>query len=128
MSPTKVFSSAQALGRALSQVRKVLPKSPRKKTAVVKRLAEGFDMKAGQLTCNKIVKEMKEVDTLVKNFYLSDLISRQLPGKDYITVNVDGAKEKLQKRIFMMTVREAFPLFKEEHSDISVGKSKFASL
>ena len=40
--PTKVFNYAQALGKALRRVTRVLPKSPRRKIAVVKRLADHY--------------------------------------------------------------------------------------
>jgi hypothetical protein len=128
-SPRHAFSSAQALGRALSRVRKMLPKSPRKKAAVVRKLALGCNFEAGKVACDK-TNEVKETDQQVIAFYLSDLISRQLAGKkDFITVKTeDGNKERLQKRILMMTVREAYRLFKEEHHDVVIGKSKFAQL
>jgi len=40
--PTKVFNSAQALGKAVSRVTRALPNSPRRKMAVVKRLVHHF--------------------------------------------------------------------------------------
>ena len=56
-------------------------------------------------------------------------MSRQMPGrKDVVTVRIDGQKHKLQKKLMIMNVMEAYKLFKEEHPEIEIGKSKFASL
>jgi len=62
------------------------------------------------------------------SFFNSDLVSRQLPGrKDYKTVCNATGKSRVQKKL-MMTVTEAYKLFKMEHKDVKVGKSKSASL
>lgn len=128
-SPRLVFSSAQALGKAMSRVSKALPLSPRKKTAVVRKLARNFGIE------EKAVSQLKntmpsDTDAKIKDFYMSDIVSRQLPGKrDYVTVLTEkGTKERVQKKVLMMTVREAYEVFKKEHNDIKIGKSKFASL
>lgn len=127
VSPRKVFSSAQALGKAMSRLKRALPKSPRKKAAVVRKLSRDFGNEGG--TSKSPKKEPTETEKKVQEFYMSDLISRQLPGrKDYVTVvSVSGEKEKVQKRILVMTVREAYEVFRKEH-DVVIGKSKFASL
>ena len=128
LTPRKVFSSAQALGKAMSRVNRALPKSPRRKAAVVRKLAGSFGNEAN--TNTSIRKQPTEIENKVMEFYRSDLVSRQLPGrKDYVTVMSDsGEKEKVQKRILMMTVRETYEVFRKEHGDVSIGKSKFANL
>ena len=66
---------------------------------------------------------------LVKDFYQRDDISRQAPGKrDTIVVRSNEKKQTMQKRHFSMNVSEAYAIFREEHSEESVGKSKFACL
>ena len=56
-------------------------------------------------------------------------MSRQLPGRnDFITVRSASGKERVQTKMLVMTVMEAYSLFKAEHKDTKIGKSKFASL
>ena len=63
-----------------------------------------------------MIIEPTEIENKVMEFYRSDLVSRQLPGrKDYVTVMSDsGEKEKVQKRILTMTVRETCQVFRKE--------------
>ena len=74
---------------------------------------------------NKISAEVTKV---IKEFYLSDDNSREMPGmKDFVTVKVnDGKKERLQKRLVYCNLRELFELFKTEFPNFKVGFSKFA--
>ena len=66
---------------------------------------------------------------LDKDFYQRDDISRQAPGKrDTVLVRSNEKKQTMQKRHLSMNVSEAYALFREEHPEESVGKSKFASL
>lgn len=127
VSPMKVFSSAQALGKALSRAKRVLPKSPRKKIALVKKLATDFGIASKS---DNIRKKDSELEEQVTQFYHSDLVSRQLPGrKDYVTITAgDGSKERIQKRMLLSSVMEAYQLFKSDHPNKKIGKSKFASL
>lgn len=128
--PTKVFNSAQALGKALSRVAKALPKSPRRKIAVVKRLVHQFGIdptKPSTSIRNHGIG--KNAEDMILSFFNSDLVSRQLPGrKDFKTVRGASGKCRVQKKLMMMTVMEAYKLFKLEHKNVKVGKSKFASL
>lgn len=64
------------------------------------------------------------------NFYLSEEISRVMPGqKDVVSVHQkDGKKAKLQKHLILCNVKEAYVEFKKENPEIKVGFSKFASL
>ena len=65
---------------------------------------------------------------MVKDFYMSDLVSRQLPGKkDYVTVVLNGQKQ-IQKHVLVMTVREAHKVLLSEQNGVTIGESKFASL
>ncbi|KAJ4442065.1 hypothetical protein ANN_11931 [Periplaneta americana] len=70
------------------------------------------------------------VQALAKLF-TGDTISRQLPGrKDFVTEkdHESGKKRMTQKKILIMTVMEAYKLFKQENVGIKLGKSKFAAL
>lgn len=69
------------------------------------------------------------LDKAVEDFFNSDVISRQMPGRnDSVTVIKNGKKKKVQKKLFMMTVMEAIKQFKNENHDKKIGKSKFAIL
>ena len=128
--PTKVFNSAQALGKALSRVTRALPNSPRRKRAVVKRLVHRFGTApTATVTSCRNRGIGKDAEDKILSFYNSDLVSRQLPGrKDFKTVRDTTGKCRVQKKLMMMTVMEAYKLFKMEHESVKVGKSKFASL
>ena len=64
---------------------------------------------------------------LVQDFYLSDKISRTLPGKkDAKTVKLpDGTKERRQKHLLQYIISDVHQLFLEEYPDITIGLSKF---
>lgn len=66
---------------------------------------------------------------IVQEFYRSDNISRSCPGiKEYTTINENGVKEKVQRRLVMMNLNEAFEQFKIENPEKQIGFSKFAEL
>lgn len=72
----------------------------------------------------------QEAIVLIKNFYLSEENSRDLPGmKDCCAIKTsDGEKVMVQKRLVYCNLRELYKLFKLEHPDCKVGFSKFAEL
>lgn len=71
----------------------------------------------------------QETVTLVKDFFLSDDISRVCPGKrDYITVNESNIKISKQRRLILMNLAEAYAIFKQQNIGRKIGFSKFASL
>ena len=129
-SSSPAYKSNSTLSKAVKRVQSALPNSPRKKAAVIKKLAMSIDTsdsspekKAGPTALST------EVENLVIQFYLRDDISRQAPGKrDSIVVKENGNKTTMQKRHLSMNIVEAHQLFKTDHPEISIGKSKFASL
>ena len=46
--------------------------------------------------------------------------------KDWISMKVNGQKQKVQKKQIVWTVYEAYLLFKEENPLVKIGFSKFA--
>ena len=65
----------------------------------------------------------------MRDFYLSESVSRQMPGmKDFVSVTVDGEKKHLQKHLVLCNLKEVFELFKEKNPNLKVGFSKFAEL
>lgn len=131
------YHSRSSFGKARSKVEKALPKSPSKKAAVVKRLVT--DILAIELPDEQRAKEtrprtasalLEETQLAVIEFFQCESISRVMPGKaDFVVVRNPGqAKTRHQKRHMVMTLGEAFELFKEQHPDLVIGKSKFAEL
>lgn len=52
-----------------------------------------------------------------------------MPGKkDYVSIYYEGVRQQLQKRLILCNLNEAFRKFKELHSDLKIGFSKFAEL
>lgn len=65
---------------------------------------------------------------IVQKFY--EDISRACPGiREYlVTHDTNGEKVKIQRRLVLMNLKEAYELFKEEFKDVKIVFSKFASL
>ena len=65
----------------------------------------------------------------VKQFYLSEEVSRMMPGKkDKVTAKVNGQKVHLQKQLVLCNLKEAYTLYKEKFPETKIGFSKFAEL
>lgn len=80
------------------------------------------DPKPGKTLCT-------ETADIVRKFYESDDISRQMPGKkDFVSVRVDGKRTHVQKFLILNTLRECFSLFKERYPEQKIGFSKFCEL
>jgi len=126
VTPTKVYCSKQAAGKALQRLRVRLPFSPRKRKALTLKLA----LEAGNaLETSKIIRKGvdSETEEKVLRFYSRDDISWAAPGKrdSKVVENSSGEKEVQQKRYLTMNVMEAHQLFKIENLDVKIGKSKF---
>lgn len=93
------------------------------KTLVSKRgILYGMESKRGRPLDHILAK-------IIQDFYRSDNISRSCPGiKEYTTINENGVKEKVQRRLVMMNLNEAFEQFKIENPEKKIGFSKFAEL
>ena len=123
------YASRRSLGKAISRARKNLPASPRKASIVVTELAASYGIVPTRPRSTAACIPQATVEA-VSAFYCRDDISRQSPGRrDYVTVQRDGQKEQLQKHHLVMSVREAYSIFKSEMGDQhKIGKSKFAEL
>lgn len=65
----------------------------------------------------------------VTSFYNCDDVSRVMPGiKDTVSMKINGEKQKVQKRLLLMSLKELYVLFKKEHADSKVCFSVFARL
>lgn len=80
------------------------------------------DLKPGKTLSSETVD-------IVRKFYESDEVSRQMPGKkDFVSVKADGKRVHVQKFLILNTLRECFVLFKERHPEQKIGFSKFCEL
>ena len=72
----------------------------------------------------------KEIKSAVKDFYLSDRISRTLLGKkDIKSVKLpNGKSECRQKQLLMYTTSDIHAQFNKEHPDMVIGRTKFREL
>ena len=125
------YKTPQALGKALNKLKPHLPRSPRKRKAVVCKLASscGIDYKGKSKapTSNRSLPE--STVKLVQDYYSLDSISRQAPGrKDFVCVKNKDKKMKIQKRHLMWNLRETYNLFQKDHPDVQISLSKFCSL
>ena len=48
--------------------------------------------------------------------------------KECLTIKVDGQKEKFQKRLVLLNIREVFLELKKVKPDVQIGFSKFCDL
>lgn len=129
-----VYKTAGSLAKAVSRVKRSLPKSPRKKKCVIRKLyssvngATELETSFERSKSSSLALDPITVDK-VKSFYERDDISRQAPGiKDVVTVKEDGVKEKVQVRHLFSSIRETHALFCSENEEVTIGKSKFSDL
>jgi len=128
-SPKKAYSSPQSFGKALKRVKSKLPQSPRKRIAVVEKLAIDIGI---PISSSRTVSEKKgipdEVKDMVIEFYRKDEISRIYPGKKDVKSFRDpitNEKVRLQKRLLTYNLKESHEIFKVDNPNIDIGLSKF---
>ena len=127
--PMTNLMTPQTLGKAKQRVTKHLPRSPRKKMIVLQELASDIGLISKQ-------KEVKKTNTLalrseIKNkvemFFLET--SWVCPGKkDYVTIEKNKKKIKMQKQFMLSTLKEAHGMFLQQNKDVKISFSKFATL
>ena len=126
------YATPQALGKATAKVKSNLPKSPRKRKAVITNLATTSGLViAKRKKSNSGGNKKLAAATIkkVKEFYCKEYVSRQAPGrKDYVIERQEGKKNYLQKRHLMFSLKEAHALFLKEHPEVKIGRSKFSYL
>jgi hypothetical protein len=110
---------------------KALPKSPRKKQAVISKLLKQFGAKNIIEPPSTMRMLSQETRTKVQEFYDSDEISRTDPGKKTARVSRNGdrtAEPVTARRYLLFTIIEAHGMFQEMHSEVKISRSKFAAL
>jgi hypothetical protein len=115
---SEAYQNEQSFSKAVNYAKKkALSNSPRKKRAVVQQLASQFSHPSNHAhnvqNNNTVVADHNKV---VQKYYDHDTVSQMLPGhRDYVTVvEADGTRERVQKKILLLTVMEAFQIFKLE--------------
>jgi hypothetical protein len=95
-----------------------LPVSPRKRKAVISKLAKDLPTQDETKTSgNKALPE--SVQKCVEAFFCLDTISRQAPGrKDYVSMKQHDKKIKVQKRHLIWTLNETYTLFQKQEKII----------
>lgn len=110
----EAYSCKQTLSKALKKVEAALPKDLNKKIAVLKSLFNKYIKPTDLMDENTIQSSKTQArEKLIETFYLQDGISVEAPGRKD-TMTVDG--EVVAKRVMLMTLTEAYQLFKAEYT------------
>lgn len=66
---------------------------------------------------------------MVKEFFDKDEISRPMPGSnDFVSEHHNGKKVQVQKRLLMMSLKEAYAIFEETCKEINIGFTVFTQM
>ena len=131
------FKSKASEGKAAQQVSKVLPKSPRKQKAVVKKLA--IKLFPGKTIFEKKTKKLSLLSEAIKknilDFYCSDAISSVGPSmngrhvcRDTNNKKIKDASGKtmtLQKRYMCFPINEANKLLCDNNPTVEISHTSF---
>lgn len=134
ISPIGSYKCRQSFGKAVNRLKKNLPDSPSKTSAIVKKLAldVGLSLQEDNTVETKARRVLPEHHKkCIIDFYCSDTISRQAPGKNdvkSIKCPKTGKRVHMQIRNLIMTVKEAFQEFLLKYPDVNVKKSLFFAL
>ena len=132
---SSLYSTKQSFGKAVMRVRRSLPKSPRKKRAVVLGMASefGLDVREDSTSYKFSVRHQSSINEdmkeRIKAFYFRPDIVYTMPGmKDVMVVWTSDGKSTLRKHYLTMFLREAYKVYCEENPDDKVGLSTFCNL
>ena len=111
------YKTTSTLTRAICKAESSLPNSPRKHSLVIHKLCEETCCRTSGIPAKTLGRPSlsQGIVTMVANFYEQDDISRTAQGKhDTIVVCTDVRNETRQIRHLIMTVAEAYKLFRDE--------------
>ena len=116
-----LYKCRASFGKAKNKVKRSLPVSPRKQKLIVKFIAKEYGL-IGSEYIPRTTGLRAETIEIVNNHYLKDAISRTMPGKaDMVVIHEPGEQKRTEtKRHLLMTVAEAYALFKADHPDIEI--------
>lgn len=139
------FKDKRSLSRVVNRLNKTLPPERLKAVSVLSSLVNSLSPvrknqvidRMAVMSRRKLLEDRKErSDALsaedvktVRQFYENDDVSRMCPGKkDVVVVRTLDGKEKMQKRIMIMNIAEAYQLFVADHLDVKIKLSKFSDI
>jgi len=126
--PNVMACTPQSIGKAVRKVEKVMPKSPRKKAAIIGKMLANISPKKCKLIVKmafmprKVLQRKKRSDALtseevqqIQDYFRRDDISRMCPGrKDFVSVKTATGRELRQKRVLICNLHEVHEMFCEE--------------
>lgn len=121
-----VLISPKIPEKAVTIVKRSLPKSPSKRIAVIQELAGGTlssnsELKSGSGSSNETICKVQE-------FFQRDDISVVSPGKkEFVCVKntSTGIRQKFQKRYLLMSISECFNMFETEYPGTQIESQNF---
>ncbi|CAF1045191.1 unnamed protein product [Didymodactylos carnosus] len=127
---TTSFANKQVKSKARKKLESSLPAAIDKQIELVTDLARSLGIIKKKEMISRPSKALSsQVTDQITEFFCRDDVSYQAPGKrDTVLVNIDGVKQKLQKRYLPYTLREAHQLFVEENQQVQISRSKFKDL
>ena len=69
-----------------------------------------------------------EIREMIISFCKEDEISRPMPGKKTFTIEKNGEKIEVQKKLVISDLKETYRQFKDRYPETKIGFSNFASL
>lgn len=114
----------QTLSKAIKKVERALPRDAIKKGEVLQALCEKYPTVSNKAPETPVcsIDNMQEKIKVVQEFYIRDDISVQAPGrKDTLICN----KQVVAKRYMIITVSEAYEVYKSEVTSECLSKSQF---
>ena len=78
---------------------------------------------------SRIKKLNEELKNSVRDFYVSDEISKVMPEqKDYVSLKILDKKVRVQKRLVLNNLKELYKNYQEQNPTTKIGFSSFALL
>lgn len=117
------YKCRQTLMKAVKKVEKAMPKGMHQRLKVLDVLVkQSKQFKEKETVNNSRISLSESLINAIKDFYQNDNVSVQSSGKKD-TVIIEG--KLVAKRFMLMTVSEAYELFKKENPSETIGKSTF---
>lgn len=130
---SEAYKCRQTLGKAVKKAKNALPVSPRKRKAVLKLIVQNEFENANVLfpRTRKPPVVNEQMIKKVKDFYISDDISRQAPGKKEVRSiknPVTKKRERIPVRYMLMNITDAHYEFLRRNPDLTISPSSFHEL
>jgi hypothetical protein len=126
---TEAYKCRQTFGKAVTKASLALPRSPRKKCAVLLGLLKKNNLSSpSSVNTTAPWNALSQADKdLVISYYQSEDITWTSPNaREY--VRVTGSQEKVPRYYLVCTLHEAYRLFQEKYQTIKIGFAKFCEL